>query len=148
MIDLSARQVRTCLLATLYVLAFLGGVHAALTSQSGGVQLGLSALFASTVAMWCIADSKVVGKPMLISFQWLMFFTWPVSVPAYLMWTRRLRGLALAVLRCAVAPDPLQCDLLRDPLSGLRARVLPGGRLMIPGRAGFRRRRGRAKMGP
>jgi hypothetical protein len=98
MLDLSTRQVRTLLLGSLYVLAFLGGVHAALTSQSGVVQLGLTALFASTLAMWCIADSKVVGKPMLISFQWLMFLIWPVSVPAYLMWTRRLRGLGLAML--------------------------------------------------
>jgi hypothetical protein len=96
--DLSARQVRASLVAAVYVLGGLWGLHAALTRDSASVQLGLSILFASTVALCCIADAKVVGKPMLISFQWLMFFTWPVSVPAYLVWTRRLRGLGLAVL--------------------------------------------------
>lgn len=97
MIELAHRRVRTHMLILLFLVSILWGLHGALTWQSEGVRLALTLLTAFVVTHCCIADSRVVGKPILLSFQWLMFLFWGISAPMYLVWTRRLRGAALAI---------------------------------------------------
>jgi hypothetical protein len=47
---------------------------------------------------FCIVDSKCRGKPLLHSFYWIIFFSWPVSVPIYWVWTRGLKGIVTGML--------------------------------------------------
>ena len=44
------------------------------------------------MVMFCVADSHVVQKRFIHSCRWIMFFSWPVSVPIYFLWTRGLKG--------------------------------------------------------
>jgi hypothetical protein len=97
MIELSRRRVRAHMLILVFVVSALWGLHHALTWQHGGIEILLTLLSASIITHCCIADSKVVGKPILLSFQWIMCLSWVVSAPAYLVWTRRLRGFGLAI---------------------------------------------------
>ena len=97
MVELAQRRIRAHMLILLFLVSILWGLHSALTWQSEEVRLALSLLTAFVVTQCCIADSKVVGKPILLSFQWLMFLFWGISAPLYLVWTRRLRGIGLAI---------------------------------------------------
>ncbi|WP_406694836.1 hypothetical protein V5E97_27715 [Singulisphaera sp. Ch08] len=97
MVEPARRRIRAHMLVLLFAVSVLGGLHNALTWESEGIKLALTFLTASVVTQCCIADSKVIGKPILLSFQWLMFLSWAISAPMYLVWTRRFRGLGLAI---------------------------------------------------
>jgi hypothetical protein len=45
------------------------------------------------MVMFCVADSHVIQTRLAHVFRWIIFFTWPVSVPIYFVWTRGLKGL-------------------------------------------------------
>ena len=47
---------------------------------------------------FCVVDSRFRGEPLLVSFYWIIFFTWPVSVPIYLLWSRGIKGIVWVVL--------------------------------------------------
>ncbi len=53
-------------------------------------------LFAVTIAYsataWAVIDSRRAKRPLLHVVQLLMFFTWPIAVSTYLIWSRRLQG--------------------------------------------------------
>lgn len=97
MVELARRRVRAHMIVLVFLVSILWGLHYALTWDSEGIQLVLGLLSAFVVTHCCIADSKVVGKPILLSFQWLMFCFWGISAPLYLVWSRRLRGIGLAI---------------------------------------------------
>src|SRR5204862_7830303 len=44
------------------------------------------------VTLVCIADSKVIGKPMVPAAHMALFFTWPITAPIYLIWSRGAKG--------------------------------------------------------
>jgi hypothetical protein len=87
---------RRFLIAMLYVVAVIWGVHGASGQPSIlDVVLPLFTAFLATSA--CVADAELLGKPLALSIQGFMFFTWPIAVPIYLIWTRRLLGLAIVL---------------------------------------------------
>lgn len=57
-----------------------------------GIALGFSILWA------CVIDSRLIQKPILPIVQMLMLATWPVAAPAYLIWSRGLRGVLWSLL--------------------------------------------------
>jgi hypothetical protein len=57
-----------------------------------GIALGFSVLWA------CVIDSRLIQKPILPILQMLMLATWPVAAPAYLIWSRGLRGALWSML--------------------------------------------------
>ena len=83
---------------SLYVLAAAWGISQALSPTNGLLYLLLCAAIASAMTGWCVVDSRILGRPLLPVLQMITFCTWPVAVPIYLVWSRRLRGLGLAVL--------------------------------------------------
>jgi hypothetical protein len=50
--------------------------------------------FALVLTQVCIVDSKIVGKPLLISNYWLVFILYSIAVPICIVRARGLRGLA------------------------------------------------------
>jgi len=91
-------RMRFVLGLSLYALAALWGM-VQVPYPIGGVPYLLFVLaLASTMTYWCIVDGRVAGRPILYSFYWLIFFLWPLAVPIYLVWARRLRGLGFALL--------------------------------------------------
>jgi len=63
----------------------------------------LVALLCSLGSMWfCTLDSRLLGKPIIQLAKLGIFLLWPVGVPAYLLWARRLRGLGLLLLHGCV----------------------------------------------
>lgn len=62
------------------------------------VDVAISLALSAAMVKFCILDSKYRGDLLLNSFYWIIFFTWPVSVPIYLLWTRGIRGIGWVVL--------------------------------------------------
>lgn len=56
---------------------------------------------ASLTTYWCVLDSRLRRKPIVSSLHWIIFFFWPIAVPMYLIGTRKLRGLGLALVHVA-----------------------------------------------
>ena len=108
---MTERQLKTrrrIVLVYLYSLWSLWGLHAALTSVPLQTESGMRiagytflalALAAQLGFMWlCTLDARLVGKPLMQLARIGIFIAWPLGVPIYLIWARRLRGLGLLLL--------------------------------------------------
>jgi hypothetical protein len=92
------KKLRRILLICLYLLAAIAGAMGTHASRSNAVQLLLPIMMASVATYLCVVDSRILGCPMVQSVHYIMFFTWPLAVPIYLIYSRGLRGLGMAVL--------------------------------------------------
>jgi hypothetical protein len=96
--DAGQRRLRTIMVVCFYLLAVINGAIEASPPKVLAVDV-LVALAAATVAAYgCVVDSRIVGRPVLQSLHWVLFVAWPVAVPIYLLYSRRLRGLGILVL--------------------------------------------------
>ena len=57
-----------------------------------------SLLPGSIVASFCSADSKIRGKNLMHIQKTIIFFTWPLALPIYLISTRKLKGVGIVLL--------------------------------------------------
>jgi hypothetical protein len=57
-----------------------------------------SVILAALSTGWCVVDARQRGRPLLSVVQMIMFITWFVSVPMYLIVSRGWRGLAYTVI--------------------------------------------------
>jgi hypothetical protein len=89
------RHYRTFAIVALGVASVFNGV-----SQARGASeaVGLLSIFgiASAATMWCVMDSMLRGQYYHRALQWITLYLWPLAVPAYLIRTRRWRGLLMA----------------------------------------------------
>ena len=85
----------------LYVLMAAWGAIEAVGTPVPAIYLLVGWMIASTVTSWCVVDSHILGRPMLRVTHEMTFFTWPAAVPLYLIWSRRFRGLGIALLHAA-----------------------------------------------
>src|SRR5271157_2809879 len=92
------KRLRRILGLSLYALAVVWGLVQFCYPIDQVLYLLFAATFAFTITYWCIVDGRIAGRPILHSFYWLIFFLWPLAVPIYLIWARRLRGLGFALL--------------------------------------------------
>lgn len=92
------KRLRRIMLVGLYLLAATWGAMQAVPLRNGLVFLLFSFLIASVATYLCVLDARILGRPIVQSVHWIMFVTWPIAVPIYLIYSRRLWGLALAVL--------------------------------------------------
>lgn len=82
---------------TLYVASFTIGVVGAITANHDGLVFLLELLVGSGAAWWVVLDARERGNPILHILQLILFLTWPIAVPLYLMTSRGFRGLYLSV---------------------------------------------------
>ena len=81
-----------------YFLVALHAVRRALFRDLGPPDIAVAVAFQVIMTTFCIVDSKCRGKPLLHSFYWIIFFTWPVSVPIYWIWIRGFKGVVSGML--------------------------------------------------
>jgi hypothetical protein len=89
------------------ILAFMEGVCESWRTDGARALVALAA--ASTWPLYAALDARAVGKPYPRSFQWLMFFTWPVGMLVHLFWTRRWRGVGIYLLMVTLGLLALGC---------------------------------------
>ena len=89
---------RNILVACLYLLIVISGVSRVTRPESGALTLVLWALTAWSATYWCVIDSRTMGRPIVQSLHWIIFFTWPIAAPVYLVSSRGLRGLGFAAM--------------------------------------------------
>lgn len=83
-------------LISLYLLAVLAGVRAtALPQRSYLSDLLLQLEAAIVITQLCVVDARLLGRPLVHAAQWVMFLSWPLAVPIYVLWSRKLRGALL-----------------------------------------------------
>jgi hypothetical protein len=92
------RRQRRILGVSLYAYAIGWGVLSVLHPHNDATYLLLDVALCPVVTYWCIVDGRLAGHPILLSFHQLILFAWPIAVPAYLTWSRGLRGLGFALL--------------------------------------------------
>ena len=92
------RRHRFVLVLAMYLLAAGGNMIVVLRPEELLVRLLLPVAMCSIMTYWCVVDSRMRGSPIVHSLHWIIFFTWPIAVPIYLIRSRGLRGLGLALL--------------------------------------------------
>jgi hypothetical protein len=105
------RKLLLAYLVFLHVMAIVWGTQAILREDSPSVlvDLILPIVFALAVVQTCVIHSRISGRPILHIVRFIMLLTWPVTAPAYLIWSRRWRGLlwagllAVTLLVCSAA---------------------------------------------
>jgi len=79
------------------LLIALAGVRAAI-AETGRTDVLISLVLCSGMALGCAQDARRMGRAMPGAASLAVFFTWPVAVPAYLVWSRGWkRGLLAAM---------------------------------------------------
>lgn len=99
--EITANKLHRCRSLVIICIYLLFGLHAvrrAMFEDMRPAGLAVIIAFQVIVTTFCIVDSKCRGKPLLHSFYWIIFFSWPVSVPIYWVWTRGLKGVVSGVL--------------------------------------------------
>ncbi|UCE47011.1 MAG: hypothetical protein JSW47_15545 [Phycisphaerales bacterium] len=89
---------RNLVIVFIYFLATLSAVRRALFVDLRPPDIAVGVAFQVMMTTFCIVDSKCRGRPLLHSFYWIIFFSWPVSVPIYWIWTRGYKGIFTGVL--------------------------------------------------
>lgn len=82
------------------MLTFLFGVHVGMVGAPESVRASatgsLDQLFLFTIGLLatalCAAECRAHGKPLPTNSLWVVLITWPISVPACLMWGYGRRG--------------------------------------------------------
>lgn len=88
---------RAMMIGAFYLFVALLFVRAWAIGAQTLADLGLAICAAAAVTLACIADSKIVARPIPHAARWVMLFLWPVAVPLYLLWSRGWRGLIVLV---------------------------------------------------
>ena len=107
-------HLRRLLLVGLYFLAAAGAFCQGLRPDGGMLFFVFSLAFGCAMTGWCFVDSRILGRPIITSFHPLIFAAWPLAVPIYLVWSRKLRGFVLALVH-AVALFVLSLVLMNLP---------------------------------
>lgn len=92
------RRYRNFLIIYIYFLFSLWSIRRALYEGIQFADLAISLVLSAAMVKFCAVDSRFRGKTLLLSFHWIIFFTWPISVPIYLLWTRGIKGVGWVVL--------------------------------------------------
>jgi len=100
------RQRRSLLVFPIYAISALQGLHVVLVDdlEPTSTDFFLAVLFAVVLTVYCVTDSQLRGKPIPYFSRWLMFFTLPVSVPIYVLWSQGKNRILSAVLRILSVP--------------------------------------------
>lgn len=96
--DRSQILFRRILVVSAYLLLVLSGIRGMFFHQPQAIDLILSISMSVVIVKYCIVDSKLRGRPLLRSYHWLIFFTWPLSLPIYLLSSRGLAKGFVAIL--------------------------------------------------
>ena len=92
------RKLRGIVLLNFYLLAAANGATQAFQPRGGMVGVVFAIMAASLATYGCVVDARIIGRPIVQSVHWIMFFTWPLAVPIYFIYSRRLRGVVLLIL--------------------------------------------------
>ena len=98
MSDGSPKTFKKVVVVFIYLLIALWGVRRALLQEMRPIDLIICVTISFLMVQFCVIDSRIRGKPVLHSFRWMIFFTWPISVPIYLLWSRGVKGIGPTVL--------------------------------------------------
>ena len=61
-------------------------------------ELLVSVIGGIVMTQFCMVDSRIRGRSLPWSVPWLIFCSWPVSVPVYLCWSQGIRKIYKPVL--------------------------------------------------
>ena len=92
------QRYRNFSLICIYFLFALWSVRSALFEEIQLTDIAISFALSAVMVKFCVVDSRCRGQLLLRSFHWIIFFTWPVSVPIYLLCSRGIKGIGWAVL--------------------------------------------------
>ena len=66
------------------------------TGDRAGIIAGFAIGF--EVVWWCALQARQHGRPLTEGGMLMMYLTWPVGVPVYLLYTEKLKGLGIIIL--------------------------------------------------
>jgi hypothetical protein len=85
-----------------YLLAEIWGVRNIWFWESSRLDILVPVVLSVALGWWAVVDAKHRGRPIPIFAQpWFVLFAVPL-VPAYMIWTRRWRGVGWLVLHAAL----------------------------------------------
>src|SRR5258708_20942348 len=77
---------RRILAASIYVLRGFRGFHSVMNTSQASNDVVFPFVMAAVVTAFCLVDARIEHKKIPMLAGWLIFFTWPVSVPISLFW--------------------------------------------------------------
>ncbi|MGQ0636786.1 MAG: hypothetical protein ACT4QC_19415 [Planctomycetaceae bacterium] len=96
------KSVRLGLIAAAYLGFATICAHALLTSQRSRIDIFLALVVATFVSLACVADARILRRPLACPVRAALFFFWPIALPVYLLWSRGWWGLAIVLIHGTV----------------------------------------------
>ena len=89
---------RRVLVLSGFLLFVLAVVRGYMLVEPGLVDVFLSIALAVIAVKFCIVDYRMRGRTLVRSYHWLIFFTWPMALPVYLLCSRGIGKGIVAIL--------------------------------------------------
>lgn len=89
---------RSVLVLSGFLLFVLTGVRGSMLEEPGLVDVFLGIVLAVIAVKFCIVDYRMRDRTLVRSYHWLIFFTWPLALPVYLLCSRGLGKGIVAIL--------------------------------------------------
>ncbi len=89
---------RSVLVLSGFLLFVLTGVRGSMLEEPGLVDVFLGIVLAVIAVKFCIVDYRMRDRTLVRSYHWLIFFTWPLALPVYLLCSRGIGKGIVAIL--------------------------------------------------
>jgi len=95
----SQKRYRLCLIVLLYLVWVTIGIRVGAYGDESAARTVLNTLLLALILTHiCIVDRRIVGKPLLTSFYWLVFILSGIAVPVCVIRARGLRGAVIVAI--------------------------------------------------
>lgn len=92
------KRIRLLAILSFYLLIVVSCMTPVVQPRNSVIELLLRALISSAATYGCVIDARIRSRPLMHITQLIMFFSWPISVSVYFIYSRKLRGLGLWTL--------------------------------------------------
>ncbi len=89
----SKKTYRNFVVAAIYLFSSLLSFRKNLFNESFGADFCFSIILGLAMVEFCVADSRLKDKPINYNLRFIMFLTWPISVPVYILRSQGIKGI-------------------------------------------------------
>lgn len=110
----SLNQKRKLIMISIYSMCVLFGIDSVLFEATKYTikDFLLILIFAILVTLFCVVDAQLRKKTIPYFSRWLIFFTWPISVPIYILWSNGKNKILKSFLQILSVPGVILATIL------------------------------------
>jgi hypothetical protein len=106
-------QKKKLIILCIYIMSVAFGIDVVLVESEPTIKdFFLGVLFATLLTFYCLYDSQLRKKTLPYFSRWLIFLTWPLSVPIYIFWSQGKKKILISILQILSVPGVVLASII------------------------------------